>query len=631
MMSRHRDASLAELVCAARSARLPEHEAAFSEIVRRFRANAQASAFYLLRDAHLAQDVAQEAFLDAYLGLAQLRDPAAFPGWFRRIVFKHADRIRRRSRRSFEELGSAEGEAYGGESPEARAAAREDDARVRGALADLPEHERAVIVLFYFAHRSHAEIAERLLLPPSTVKKRLHDARRRLRIPLDTPEGPPTGGEGRGVVKFPVVLPDTGPTPPAPAPVLHGEDALRLAEIATPETRGVLSRFAPEQVAAALQELPAADQVAFLEVSDRLPEIVPCLPEVTLIQTMRSVGLPDAGWLVEFASPEQRIAALDLDCWRDHRLSPTRVFEWIDALIEAGTETLLAAFDELDPELWILTLQWMAEFSLPGDGAGAREEGPFDDGDCIAADGSSEDGIVFYCAYSPDHEERLHSILSTARIYAPSLYWDFVYGAITEPSHSCEEAATRWHKARLNDLGFPDLEHAMKVYQPLRAESVAVVESLNAPPAEETPVPAMLSGSWLGRALSELPPERASEVQNQLFALTNAIAVADRLSLTSAEALEQSLRKALAGVDRGLAALANAQYRSLGEISDTTATRDLFRIGVTLNPDLHTRPTLGELEEWEELEQEEGFDWDVPDEWLSEADQTLGPDGTLRR
>ena len=112
-MTRYRDTSLAELVVTARSPRQPGHEAAFGEIVRRFRANAQASAFYLVRDAHLAQDVAQEAFLDAYLGLGQLRDPAAFPGWFRRIVFKQADRIRRRSRSPFEELGSAEEQPYG--------------------------------------------------------------------------------------------------------------------------------------------------------------------------------------------------------------------------------------------------------------------------------------------------------------------------------------------------------------------------------------------------------------------------------------------------------------------------------------------------------------------------------------
>jgi DNA-directed RNA polymerase specialized sigma24 family protein len=51
-----------------------------------------------LRDQHLAEDAAQEAFLKAFVDLGQLHEPAAFPGWFRRIVYEHCDRIRRRRR-----------------------------------------------------------------------------------------------------------------------------------------------------------------------------------------------------------------------------------------------------------------------------------------------------------------------------------------------------------------------------------------------------------------------------------------------------------------------------------------------------------------------------------------------------
>ncbi len=635
MTTRLRNTSLADLVAVARSRHLPGREAAYAEIVRRFRANAQAFAFHLLRDTNLAQDVTQEAFMDAYLGLDQLRDPAAFPGWFRRIVFKHADRIRRRTRLFFENVGNAEAQADSGATPEAWVAARENIARVRAALPGLPEHERVVVVLFYFAHRSHSEIGERLMLPVSTVKKRLHDARQRLRIPLEAAGSHlAIRSDGSNVEDGAITPIQTGvrhpPSQfeaeehPVAVPELRGEEALRLAKIATPKARGILHRFTPEQVAAALTEMPSAKRIAFLEVSDRLPEIVPCLPELILAQSICSVGLEEAGWLLEFASPEQRVAALDLDCWRDRRLSPSRLFEWIDAMIEAGTETLLAAFDDLDPELWILSLQWMAEFSIPGHGA--SDEDPNEDD--LAEDGSTDDGVVFYCASSSENEERVRAILGTARIHAPSLYWDFVYGSITEPPSSCEEVATRWHQGRLNDLGFPDVEHAMKVYKPLQVESVPLVESLLVPPAEATPLPMVLSGTGLGRALSELPADRASEIQNQLLELTNAIAVADRLPLTDAAALEGSLRKALEGVDLGLSALANAHSRSPSGIADTTSARDLFRIGATLHPELRPQQTLAELEDQEDV----GFrsDWDVIDEWIAEADQTLGPDGIPR-
>ena len=65
---------------------------AFNAIVHRFQDMAYGRAFAWLGDHGRAEDAAQEAFVDAYLHLDQLREPAAFPGWFGRIVVKHSDR-----------------------------------------------------------------------------------------------------------------------------------------------------------------------------------------------------------------------------------------------------------------------------------------------------------------------------------------------------------------------------------------------------------------------------------------------------------------------------------------------------------------------------------------------------------
>ena len=74
---------------------------AFGEIVGRFRAMAVATGYAMLGDVHLAQDAAQDAFIEAYLSLNALREPAAFPGWFRRIVHKNADRQLRKHAREW--------------------------------------------------------------------------------------------------------------------------------------------------------------------------------------------------------------------------------------------------------------------------------------------------------------------------------------------------------------------------------------------------------------------------------------------------------------------------------------------------------------------------------------------------
>src|SRR5262245_24234119 len=70
--------------------------AAYEAIVRRFQDMAVGYSYAQLGDWQLAEDAAQEAFIIAYLDLDSLQDAAAFPGWFRRIVVKQIDRIRRK-------------------------------------------------------------------------------------------------------------------------------------------------------------------------------------------------------------------------------------------------------------------------------------------------------------------------------------------------------------------------------------------------------------------------------------------------------------------------------------------------------------------------------------------------------
>ena len=162
---------------------------AFALIVADFQDIALASAYAWLGDAESARDVVQEAFLDAYLKLEQLREPAAFPGWFRRIVLKHCDRQSRRKALSIE------GPSVEGLSIEARSAEipsdntsllnllieSKRDQEVRQAVELLPQEQRWIVALHYFSDVSGQQIADFLELPLSTVKKRLRVARKRLK------------------------------------------------------------------------------------------------------------------------------------------------------------------------------------------------------------------------------------------------------------------------------------------------------------------------------------------------------------------------------------------------------------------------------------------------------------------
>ena len=106
----------------------------FNRIVERFQDMACACAYAMIEDAHLAGDVAQEAFLEAYLTVSKLREPAAFASWLRRIILKQADRLTRGK--------------YLASSPTDIAENNEVHANVQRAISALPEREHQVIVLF---------------------------------------------------------------------------------------------------------------------------------------------------------------------------------------------------------------------------------------------------------------------------------------------------------------------------------------------------------------------------------------------------------------------------------------------------------------------------------------------------
>jgi RNA polymerase sigma factor (sigma-70 family) len=172
--------TLSKLVIAAQQGDLD----AFSEIVGRFQAMAYASAYAMVNDAQLAEDVAQEAFIEAYVNLPKLREPAAFPGWFRHILFKQGDRLTRRKQLVTIPIERGIDIALSELNPATLIEQREMGEVVRHAIDMLPEHERIVTLLFYGTGYALKDIAAFLEVPSTTVKKRLYDARQHLKAQL---------------------------------------------------------------------------------------------------------------------------------------------------------------------------------------------------------------------------------------------------------------------------------------------------------------------------------------------------------------------------------------------------------------------------------------------------------------
>jgi RNA polymerase sigma factor (sigma-70 family) len=154
---------------------------AFGLLVRRFQDMAVGYAFSILHDFHLAEDAAQEAFIQAHQDLWQLRNPHAFPAWLRRLIFKQCDRQTRKGQLETVPLELAAAVPSDEIDPFQAVETQESYYRVQDAIRCLADHERTVVTLFYISQYSHKEISTFLDIPVSTVKKRLHDARRHLK------------------------------------------------------------------------------------------------------------------------------------------------------------------------------------------------------------------------------------------------------------------------------------------------------------------------------------------------------------------------------------------------------------------------------------------------------------------
>ncbi|WP_409344294.1 sigma-70 family RNA polymerase sigma factor [Paenibacillus sp. MBLB4367] len=154
---------------------------AFERIVRHYTAMAHSVAYEKLRDTHLAEDAVQEAFTEAFLHLGKLKDPDAFPGWFKVIVVRQCHRLLRKKKHPTVPLHEAEGTARNEWGIPDIVERKEMRKLLHDSIAALSPNMRIAVQLFYFYGYSLQEISDCLGTAVPVWKKRLFDARSKLK------------------------------------------------------------------------------------------------------------------------------------------------------------------------------------------------------------------------------------------------------------------------------------------------------------------------------------------------------------------------------------------------------------------------------------------------------------------
>jgi RNA polymerase sigma-70 factor, ECF subfamily len=169
-------------------------------LVLRYQAMALGLATRVVGDRDVAQELVQEAMLQAYLSLAKLHDPTRFKSWLYGIVLNLCrNDLRRRKLVWFsleamrEDLGDAPLAIVDRSlDPQMVAEQAEIHHAVFDAVDELSPKNRSAILLFYHQQFTLQEVADRLNISVNAVKGRLHKSRHQLRLQLVQLQDSPT-------------------------------------------------------------------------------------------------------------------------------------------------------------------------------------------------------------------------------------------------------------------------------------------------------------------------------------------------------------------------------------------------------------------------------------------------------
>lgn len=157
-------------------------EAAFKELVEKYKTQVAGLAFKMVGDYEDAKDISQIVFVKTFYNLKRFDQKKKFSTWLFRITVNAAiDYWRRYKKHRHEDLDEAESDAETGLTPEAVYFRKDATERIKKALEVLSPKQRSIFVLRDMEGLDITEVATIMNMPPVTVRWYLHRARIQLR------------------------------------------------------------------------------------------------------------------------------------------------------------------------------------------------------------------------------------------------------------------------------------------------------------------------------------------------------------------------------------------------------------------------------------------------------------------
>lgn len=163
-------------------------ETAFTSLVQKYQKNIHAIVWRRTKDYHIAEEITQDVFLQAYNKLATLKDPNKFGRWLYVITKRYCTKWLQKEQPTMLSLDATDKatlersyfEHYMTEQREEKATDQYKEI-VDELLEKLPDNQRTVVILYYLHEMTYKAISNLLNVPINTIKSRISRARQRLK------------------------------------------------------------------------------------------------------------------------------------------------------------------------------------------------------------------------------------------------------------------------------------------------------------------------------------------------------------------------------------------------------------------------------------------------------------------
>jgi len=286
--------------------------------------------------------------------------------------------------------------------------------------------------------------------------------------------------------------------------------------------------------------------------------------------------------LIALSSPEQCGFFLDVELWNGCTYSREKAMEWVGNLLEAGEEFFVEQLYHMDFELLLLICR---KELFVGGGVGDV----ISDDECRAEWDHTFDDMFFITFRDEKQGPLMGRFIDSIYRHDHGLYLRLMEATKNEIDSEQEELCYRFRSGRLADMGFPEWEHALEIYQYVVPEDFVLQDSKDPVIIDFDallPVPFFAGDSLFQRAMNSA----ASDGLNaELFCLINSALVADDKSFSDLDSMESVLQRVYGYLAIALEHLSGGDEKEATRILEVEYLKRLFQLGFGIISQLRIR------------------------------------------